>query len=131
LTASSRCWTWWRPHAATSSRNLRAFLPASLDLDQLVFLRRLRLEPLATRAAERLAVLHRGRLRGRLAAIGLDHHQARIVEELLRVDVRLFHLRLLTALLRAGLLGRRLVARLLGLTLLLALRLLMRRLLGT
>jgi len=66
-----------------------ALLPVRFDLDQLVVLRR-RLRPLAPRPAEGLRFVDHLRLHGRLGAIGLDHHQAGIVQQLLRVEARLF-----------------------------------------
>jgi len=59
---------------------------------------RQRLRPLAAWPAERLLRLfRRGGLHRRLAAIGLDHHEAGVVEELLGVDARLFGMALFAA----------------------------------
>lgn len=71
-------------------------LPNCLDLDQLL-VRRGWLGPFPARPAGRLRFLDHLRLNLHLGAVGLDHHQARIVEKLAGVDARLFATRLLAA----------------------------------
>lgn len=58
----------------------------------MLFLRR-RLRPLAPRASKLRRLLYDLRLYLDLGAIGFDHHQARILEELLRIDARLLDAR--------------------------------------
>src|SRR4029453_14508075 len=89
-TASRRSSTWWRRSAGASSRNSRS-LALSLDLLQVVVLRR-RLGPLAARAAEVLLRLFHRCGGGGFRAVGFDHHQARAFEQRLRVDPGLFRL---------------------------------------
>ena len=73
----------------------------------MLFLRR-RLRPLAPRASKLRRLLYDLRLHLDLGAIGFDHHQARILEKLLRIDARLLPMRHFAAwFFAAALLGAR------------------------
>src|SRR5690348_795376 len=86
--ASRRYWISWRRAVASSSARSAKLLPRSFDLHQLAVLRG-RLRALAARPADRRGLLDHRRLGRRLRAVGLDHHQAGALEQLLGIDTRL------------------------------------------
>src|SRR6185436_2470763 len=92
--ASSRCWISWRPLAAASSQTSASLLLSRLDLLQVVVLRR-QARALAARPAELHRLFGNG-CRRSAGAVGLDHYQARVVEQLLRLDLRFLVARLFT-----------------------------------